>query len=53
MKIFAVVIQAPDYEQTLYVEVSNEETEDTVRERYSKSFTVYEVWEVDDEGEVE
>lgn len=52
MKTWAVVIEAPDYEQTLYVEEPDNSTEDDVREKYSRSSTVYEVWEVlDEDGE--
>ena len=51
MKKWMVVIQAPDYEQALYVDEPDESTEDTVREKYSRSFTVYEVSEIDDEDD--
>ena len=52
-KTFAVIIQTPDYEQTLYVNEPDTSTEESVRDKYSQRFTVYEVWEVTDEDEVE
>lgn len=46
-----VVIDTPDFEQSLYVEEPEESTEDTVRKRYSRIFTVLEVEKVADEDD--
>ena len=49
MKQWLVIIETPDYEQRLYVKEPEDSTEETVREKYSRCFTVYEVQEITDE----